>query len=353
MIIFLIIYLIFINLIGYDHFEHIETLINPIVFLLLFIITCFINPKQRIKDKKEKEQIILIIVLISLMLYFLSGLIVGYSKNIYNNNFIGIIINLWSYVFIIVYQEYIRNYLVKKHKIICFILLTLFEINLYTLFNIDNNIELFKQISLVVIPAISTNLLLNYLTKTSGYISCLLYKIPIIFTNIYLPILPNLNWFINSLYRTLLPFIIYIFIKKIDTKRDRIKSKTSSNILILIILIIFVLFVAGIFKYKIVSIASNSMKDTISRGYAVIIEQTNDIKLYDIIEYRLDKIVIVHRVISIDKTKDGYLYTTKGDNNNNSDKDKVKEEQIIGKVIVKIPYIGYPSVWLNEFFTRR
>ena len=354
MIIFLIIYLIFINIFGYNNFKNIDTLINPIVWLILFIITCYLNKKTRIKYKKEKEQIILIIVLIYLMLYFLSGLIVGYTKNTYVNNFIGIIINLWSYIFIIIYQEYIRNFLIKKNSILTFLIFTLFEINISTLIDINNNIDLFKQISLIVIPSISTNLLLNYLTKTSGFVSCILYKIPIVFSNIFLPIIPNLNWFINSIIRIILPFIIYIFIKKIDSKRDKIKVKPTNNFLLLLFLIIIICFIAGFFKYKIISIASNSMKNYISRGDSVVVEETNDIKLYDIIEYKLDKIIIVHRVVSIEKYNDGtILYITKGDNNDLADKEKVKEEQVIGKVLFKIPYIGYPSIWLNEFFLKK
>ena len=327
MIIFLSFYLIFINIIGYNNFKNIDTLINPIIFLILFIITLFLNSKERIKYKKEKEQTVLIIVLIYLMIYFLSGLYFGYNKNNYDNSFIGIITNLWSYIFIIIYEEYIRNFLVKKNKILTFLILTLFEINIYTLLNINNNIDLFKQISLIVIP--------------------------IIFTNIFLPIIPNLDWFINSIIRTILPFIIYLFIRKIDTKKDRVKPKTTSNILLIIILLIVICFIAGLFKYKIVSIASNSMKDSISRGDAVVVEETKNIDLYDIIEFKADKIIIVHRVIGIEKHNDGtILYITKGDNNNIADKDKIKEDQIIGKVLFKIPYIGYPSIWLNEIFTK-
>ena len=41
-----------------------------------------------------------------------------------------------------------------------------------------------------------------------------------------------------------------------------------------------------------------------------------------------------------------------GDNNNAPDIKKVDEDQILGKVIFTIPKIGYPSIWLNDFFTN-
>ena len=35
-------------------------------------------------------------------------------------------------------------------------------------------------------------------------------------------------------------------------------------------------------------------------------------------------------------------------NNNAPDKEEVKESQLIGKVIFKIKYLGYPAVWLQN-----
>ena len=36
-----------------------------------------------------------------------------------------------------------------------------------------------------------------------------------------------------------------------------------------------------------------------------------------------------------------------------ADKEKVTNDQIKGKVIFRIPKIGYPSVWLNEFLNKK
>ena len=42
------------------------------------------------------------------------------------------------------------------------------------------------------------------------------------------------------------------------------------------------------------------------------------------------------------------IFYTKGDANHDIDNYKITEDMIIGTVNVKIPYIGYPTVWLNE-----
>ena len=57
-------------------------------------------------------------------------------------------------------------------------------------------------------------------------------------------------------------------------------------------------------------------------------------------------------IVKIEIINDNKLYTTKGDNNDEIDKKKVTSDQIIGKAIVRIPKIGYPSVWLNEALNK-
>lgn len=61
-------------------------------------------------------------------------------------------------------------------------------------------------------------------------------------------------------------------------------------------------------------------------------------------------ITITHRIVGIKKTSSGgYAYRTKGDNNNVEDKTLVSHDEVLGKVIFKIPYIGY----LQQFLTTK
>ena len=63
---------------------------------------------------------------------------------------------------------------------------------------------------------------------------------------------------------------------------------------------------------------------------------------------------IIHRIIKIE---DGRI-ETKGDHNANqlvgsnnfyyTDETNIKESQIVGKAIFKIPFLGWPKIWLIE-----
>ena len=69
-------------------------------------------------------------------------------------------------------------------------------------------------------------------------------------------------------------------------------------------------------------------------------------------EYKLEGYTVIHRVIDISQ-KDGHFYfITKGDNNENKDSLPVSEDQLIWKVILKIPYIAIPTVWLHNLNSK-
>ena len=93
---------------------------------------------------------------------------------------------------------------------------------------------------------------------------------------------------------------------------------------------------------------SGSMDDVFSIGDVILIKETKreDIKKGDIITFKKENI-ITHRIIEMNKTNDTMYYTTKGDNNNVNDAEKVKYEEIEGKYITKFVCIGYLINFLN------
>lgn len=92
------------------------------------------------------------------------------------------------------------------------------------------------------------------------------------------------------------------------------------------------------------------MKPAIDIGDMIIIKKCSakEIELNDIVEYTLDGNQIIHRVINITKDNGKLYFETKGDNNGTSDPLPVTESQITGKVLFKIPYLAYPSVWFHS-----
>lgn len=92
-------------------------------------------------------------------------------------------------------------------------------------------------------------------------------------------------------------------------------------------------------------VMSGSMEPTLRTGGLVFTDtQKTTPKVGDIIAYWLGDSKVVHRVIR--KTNQGYA--TKGDANNMEDPVPVSTEQIIGKVIFTLPFLGYLAVFARQ-----
>ena len=72
------------------------------------------------------------------------------------------------------------------------------------------------------------------------------------------------------------------------------------------------------------------------------------ISINNLINSKYEDVIIVHRLINILEDKGEYFYYTKGDANENEDNWVVEKDMIIGIVNHRIPYVGMPTVWLNE-----
>jgi signal peptidase len=117
----------------------------------------------------------------------------------------------------------------------------------------------------------------------------------------------------------------------------------KSEIVLIIILLISVLIILSsrIGSAHFLVVLSGSMSPTINMGDLVIVSPTNpeNIKVNDIIAFRNEdkRVPTTHRVIEI--TERGFK--TKGDANEDPDSRIVKPNEVIGKVVFKIPYTGY------------
>mgnify|MGYP003593239421 CR=1 FL=1 len=73
-----------------------------------------------------------------------------------------------------------------------------------------------------------------------------------------------------------------------------------------------------------------------------------EIKEKDILVFKHDNIIVIHRVIKILVVNGETFYYTKGDNNDTEDGYPIAESQVVGIYLFKIPFIGYPTVEFNE-----
>ena len=340
-----------------------NALINPVFWIVFALMLKFYfnNFYTTHKLRKEILDCTLVSVLVYIILYLLFGLFVSFGKNPNSTTITGVLINFWTSGTVVISREYIRyliinNVFEKQKKKVCVFLITIFSLLEFKNINIisTNGYYIFKQIFNIVLPTISKNILFTYIAYCKFYWPSIMYELLIFFILWLSPILPNLTWIIISIIDISVPLLLFIYIRYINNKtihykqRDDIVNKDPNTIIISIILVILgIWFALGIFPVKPLAIASGSMEPNISIGDIAIIKKCNinDIKVGDIIEYKKDNISVVHRVIAIVQENENFYITAKGDNNESIDK-QILEDQLLGKYLFKIKYLGYPAVWM-------
>lgn len=142
-----------------------------------------------------------------------------------------------------------------------------------------------------------------------------------------------------------------------------------NSVIVILVLIgfIFLLYYVDVVKnsttgnwkpplYQAYVIISQSMEPTIHVQDAIVTKRMDDYKVGDVCTY-LSKnpsyfgIMITHRIIGTDLNSKGEkVYIFKGDNNYSADTLQVEQDQIYGKVIMKIPKIGYIQYFLSTAY---
>lgn len=147
-------------------------------------------------------------------------------------------------------------------------------------------------------------------------------------------------------------------INKIDKEAHRAKIiKRIVEVILCVVVIPILLFnfilifqsilypdkIPEIFGYKVFVIVSKSMQPTIKVGDAIFIKQVpeNELKVGDIISFRTDGYINTHRIKQIITDENGNKqYVTKGDNNKEEDREKVRYSEIEGIYVFKLASLG-------------
>ena len=342
---------------------------TTIVFLILTIIIFklfFGIEKDRHRFTKDIIFDVIIFLLIFFLIYYLSGLIIGFARtdNYYTLN--GIKTFIIPIIITIILKEFLRYQVIMKSEgnkilmILSCILFIFLDVTNPIFYNgFSSKYDTFIFFALTLLPAISTNIVCSYLTFKVGYKPNILYLLVMNLYQYLLPLVPNPNEYIASIIRFLLPILLGyklsgFFNLTADQEVDRNYNKTSAWSLIIptVLVTILVYFTSGYFHYYAVAIASGSMEKAISKGDIVVIEKID--KQYDklekgqVIAYTYHGVLVVHRIVNIIEEKGEYYVYTKGDANAKEDNYVVEQDTIIGTVEFVIPYLGLPTVWLNE-----
>ena len=343
-----------------------------VFIFLLDVIAYFLLGFEKNKSRYNKDIILSLIIYITIyyISIYLFGLFIGFSKNVYNFDFVSIINNIVPVIILIFVSEILRYIINSKIKDsylllgLSLIVFTMIDIT-FTLnaTNFGDFYTVLKVIGLFVLPSLGKNFLFTYLSVKVGFKPNMVYRYLMDIPKYILPIIPNFGAYIESILYIAFPILVFIIIynnlKKVDRKVNKIiKSKKSKKTIItyyiiIPLLIITVALTSGYFKYQAIVVATGSMSPNINKGDIVVVKKLSDneirnLKIGDILVFNRENKIVVHRIYKIYSSGDEIFFKTKGDNNNAPDSYLIEIHEILGIVKLKVRYIGYPTVALYE-----
>ena len=338
-------------------------LIPVTIIALMFI-------KKRSTLSINTNQIIMIMTVIGLVyltLYYLSALHFGFTKTGYGLK-ADIIFRLTIPIAIIIVSTEILRYVLQAQKnkiisvlayLICLVSDVLICSNIADITNISTFMDV---VGLTLFPGIIYNLLYNYLSTRYGYLPNIIYRVLTILIFYMIPYGSAISHSLVSFINMLLPLCIFYFIDSLyETKRRYALGQTSRlrqnlskifTVMAAIIMIGVVMLISNQFYYGSFVIATDSMTGEINKGDMIIFERYEDQLVIEgqVIVFEKNKSMIVHRVADIKIINGETRYYTKGDANEDWDAGYITDCNIVGLVNYKIPFLGFPTIWVHSLF---
>jgi len=337
-------------------------------FLILLILKLTVGiAKSKPAYKTDILQIVFIYSITFLLLTYILGFFIGFVRSPYSLSLMGVIQNTIPILFLIVIQELVRYVIIDKGKqcipVIVLVIITFIAADItigLNAFPITDGMSIFILIGLLILPAIVNNLLLTYITYKNGYRAPIMYRIIFLLIAVYMvPFFPNFGPYVDSVLAVVFPVILFLKINSFFGKDQPITRRALKMRRFLFwapmstVLGVVVILASGLFRFQAVAIASGSMSPNILKGDVVIIEKLREDELHklevgNVIAFRQNNILIVHRIIDIYERNNQTIFITHGDYNDEPDNWELNYSNIVGLVRFRVMYIGHPTVWLNE-----
>ncbi len=302
---------------------------------------------------------------VQIAILIILGILFQFGSSPYSHRLLPMLGNILHAGVMLLGVEYARNYLVRLFSrrsatfavvfsalLFAFVLLPFRQITRFA-----SPAAFVQMLGETILPTMAENMLASFLSLTGGPLAAIAYRGLLDAFEWLSPILPNVEWIISALVGTLVPVIGLVTIQDLYTPEPAEgqaepkgeKSDAIGWLVISIVAVALIWFNTGALGYEPSVLSGPSMQPTIWAGDLVITKKmpAEEIQVGDIIKFYQDGKFVVHRVIEIDNFDGQLTIITQGDNVNAPD-DPITEGQVVGKVVVILPKVGYVSVWFRE-----
>ena len=108
--------------------------------------------------------------------------------------------------------------------------------------------------------------------------------------------------------------------------------------------------VPSVAGYSVLVVGSGSMESTIMEGDLILIKDTGDYKIGDIVTFfqEGDTVPTTHRIVMYDESGDEMAYVTRGDFTGEKDRQSVAKSNVVGEVVATWHTLGLLFGWITK-----
>lgn len=310
---------------------------------------------------KEATLICFVAALVGVMALYLLGLRFGFMRT-------GLAVStIYTYVLpiavAIVSGEILRRIFLSQKKtlvsVISYFAFVALEAALFAAPNALHSSSAFMSFfGLSLLPAVTSNFLYHELSAKYGAYPVIPYRFVTALYSYLLPFEPAVPSALLGFLKIVFPLVLLWFIRLLYVKRTvrvsrRSKAmQTVATVLSALVMLVSVSFVAGLFSRKMIVVATGSMTGALDIGDVVVYDDYDGqiVENGQIVLFDRDGTIVIHRVVDIQNINGVCRYYTKGDANDSRDSGYITDGDLVGVVKMKIPYLGYPTVWIHDLF---
>ncbi|MCL5025618.1 MAG: signal peptidase I [Chloroflexi bacterium] len=171
-------------------------------------------------------------------------------------------------------------------------------------------------------------------------------------------VLPNPEWMLTTLLGALAPALGALIARRLLAPWVASAGKRTARpalgwIIAISLIASFILIGVGPLGIRPALVTGVSMQPGMWAGDIILTRQVpaGDIRVGDVVRFRVDRVSIVHRVVEVEPRGGRYTFTMQGDNNDVLD-EPVDESQLEGKVVLLLPKIGWIVIGIKHLIDR-
>lgn len=304
-----------------------------------------------------------------------AGVLLGFGHSPFDHSPVGLLINLvfvgTTLIGVELSRAFVLDRLGRGKSLVGLGLITV----IFTIVNTPlpqllglaqgNAVQSIPFVASRLFPSLAENLLASYLALVGGPLAAIGYRGVLEAFEWFSPILPDLPWAVTALLGTTLPIAGFLLVEQPVAEGEGMesrayperseegqgsekaeKSSLAGWLAVALVGLVALSLSLGLLPVHATLIGSGSMEPAMYLGDVAVVRKVSadHVSVGDVAQFRRGNVMVLHRVVETTGTGGARVLTTKGDNNNAPDSEPVLAQQVVGKVLLVIPKVGWVAI---------